>query len=99
MHTVCNRNRHVPASRASSSRPHGFNGSQQPPVARRDRALFLLSLRVLARFNEGVHPSHHDLSLLRRNAQVDEMELPVDELCCALIGRELGREDGAEALR
>ena len=65
-------------------------------ITRKNRELFLLSLRVLARFNEGNQPSRRELIILRRHAQGGEAELPVDELCCALIRRELSNEHAEE---
>ena len=58
-------------------------------IRRNDRELFLTSLRVLARFTQGATPSRRDIIILRRRATPQEADLPVDELCCALIRREL----------
>ena len=58
-------------------------------IVRKNREVFLLALRVLARYNEGVHPPAAELEMLRLSAAIDEAGLPVDELCCALICREL----------
>ena len=55
-----------------------------------NRNLFLLSLRMLSQFRDGLRPSGCDLHTLRHQATVSEANLPLDQLCCALIRRELG---------
>ncbi len=62
-------------------------------MGRKNRKLFLLSLRVLARFCAGSPPSRRDLIVLRRHAPAAARSLPVDELCCALIRQELEETD------
>ena len=54
-----------------------------------NRDVFRLSLRVRTRFADGLQPSVEEFKLLRRHASAAEDTLPVDELCCALIRREL----------
>jgi hypothetical protein len=55
---------------------------------------FIIALRVLARFiyHEGASP--RDINALRRHASADEIDLPIDELCCRVIQRAL---DGSRA--
>ena len=66
--------------------------------SRKNRELFLLALRVLTRFNHGETLSRRNVIILRRNADADDKQLPVDELCCSIIQRELGGlEIGTEA--
>jgi hypothetical protein len=65
-------------------------------IARKNRELFLLSLQVLASLNEGTPPSRRSAIILRRHAAPGEETLPLDELCCALIHRELGRSEKVE---
>ena len=62
-------------------------------IRRNDRELFLIALRVLARFTGGAQPSRRDLTILRRRARPSETTLPVDDLCCAVIRRELATSD------
>ena len=56
-----------------------------------DRKLYMAALRVLGQITSGADYSAEDLSLLRRHAAPDETKLPVDELCCEVIKRELGK--------
>ena len=66
-------------------------------IQRKNRDLFLLSLRVLARIAEGISPKPEELSTLRANETPDEAVLPVDELCWMLIRRELAGRAVEEA--
>lgn len=66
-------------------------------TGRKNHKLFLLSLQVLTRYNEGARPSQSDVSTLRLHAGPDAAALPVDELCCTLIRRELGTLAAANA--
>jgi hypothetical protein len=52
---------------------------------------FITALRVLARsiYDEGA--SARDINALRRNARADEMDLPIDDLCCRVIHRALAQ--------
>ena len=76
-----------------------LEGLVKTTVRRENRDLFLLSLRVLARVNQGQEPSRRELIILRRNATAGQEGLPTDELCCSLIRHELsGRDDAAEAV-
>ena len=56
-----------------------------------NRSLYLAALRVLAQIPEGGNFSPDDLSLLRRNALPQELDAPIDLLCCEIIKRELER--------
>jgi len=62
-------------------------------IRRNNRELFLLSLRVLARFTDGAPASPRDLIILRRHAPPQAAALPVDELCCAVLRHELESSD------
>src|SRR4051812_43484190 len=53
--------------------------------------LFLLSVRVLTRCVDGPRPSRRDVVTLRENAKPSEADLPLEEICCAVIMRELRR--------
>jgi hypothetical protein len=57
---------------------------------KRDPDGFITALRVLARviYHESAAP--RDINALRRHARVEEMDLPIDELCCLVIQRALG---------
>jgi hypothetical protein len=57
-----------------------------------NRSLYLAALRVLGQLTQGMDFSPDDLSMLRRNAPPDEVNLPVDVLCCEIIQRELGKD-------
>jgi len=50
---------------------------------------FMIALRVLARsiYNEAA--SARDVNALRRNARADEVDLPIEDLCCRVIHRSL----------
>jgi hypothetical protein len=50
---------------------------------------FVIALRVLSRAIYNQSPSPRDINALRRNAQKDEMDLPIDELCRRVIHRAL----------
>lgn len=58
--------------------------------ARKNQELFLLALRVLSYFDEGIQPSADDLVQLAATLPKEQRSLPVDELACAIIWRELG---------
>jgi len=67
----------------------------------------LLSLRILARLDIGIPPSRRDLIILKRHASAADGDLPVQELCAAIIKRELeggigstvaSRDEGPERL-
>jgi hypothetical protein len=60
-------------------------------IMHKNRELFLLSVRVLTRCVDGPRPSRRDVVALRKNAEPGEVDLPVEELCCALMMRELKR--------
>ena len=64
-------------------------------IIRKNRELFLVALRVLAQCAENTSASADDLALLRSNARAEEKGMPIDELCCAFISRELAHEDVA----
>ena len=55
----------------------------------KNQSLFLIALRVLTQFNEGLHPSPEDISVLQRSGLPDQETLHVDELACAVIQRAL----------
>ena len=55
----------------------------------RDPDGFITALRVLARSIYEEQASARDVNFLRRNAHADEMDLPIDELCCRIIHRAL----------
>lgn len=55
----------------------------------RDPDGFITALRVLARSIYQEPASARDINALRRNARRDEMDLPIDELCCRIIQRAL----------
>ena len=56
---------------------------------RMNRTLYMAALRVLGDFGQGRECSPLDLSILRRHARPQELDLSVDLLCCAVINREL----------
>jgi len=55
-----------------------------------DPQLFITALRVLAKsiHNERIAPQ--EVHILRGGAMLDEVDLPLDELCCRLVRRALG---------
>jgi len=55
----------------------------------RDPDGFIVALRVLARSIYHESASARDINALRRNARADEIDLPIDELCCLVIQRAL----------
>ena len=59
-----------------------------------NRNLYLAALRVLAGCTQEKRFSPDDLSALRRNALPDEIDLPLDLLCCEIIKRELAKPKG-----
>jgi hypothetical protein len=50
---------------------------------------FIVALRVLARVIYYESAAPRDVNALRRHARPDEMDLPIDELCCLVIQRAL----------
>jgi DNA-binding NtrC family response regulator len=54
-----------------------------------NRDLFLTALEVLAAVGQDtdIRPEH--ISLLRQHALVEEADLPVDDLCCRIIRRQI----------
>lgn len=56
---------------------------------KRDPDGFIRALRVLARLIYHETASPRDINALRRNATIDEIDLPIDELCCLVIQRAL----------
>lgn len=56
---------------------------------RRDPDCFNTALRVLARIVYGEDVSPRDINALRRNACVDEIDLPIYDLCCRVLERAL----------
>ena len=55
----------------------------------RDPDGFITALRVLARSIYQEPASPRDINALRRNACADEIDLPIEELCCRVIHRAL----------
>ena len=47
------------------------------------------ALAVLRAITDRVHPAIDDIAALRRHATAAEARLPIDELACAIITREL----------
>jgi hypothetical protein len=60
-------------------------------MTKTDPQLFLTALRVLARSIHGETIAEQDIQLVRCNAQLEEADLPLDELCCRLVRRAVGR--------
>src|ERR1051325_2409817 len=61
---------------------------------RRDhKEFFLIALRALSQIASGIQPPRRDVIILRRNTPAGDGDLPLDELCCRLIRRELGRDE------
>ena len=56
---------------------------------KRDEDGFITALRVLARYIYRENAAPRDVNVLRRNARPDEIDLPIDELCCRVIERAL----------
>lgn len=50
---------------------------------------FIVALRVLTRYVYNESASPRDINSLRRHASLDEMALPIDELCSRVIQRAL----------
>src|SRR3954454_13599042 len=65
-------------------------------IGRKDRALLIRALQVLAQFGEGEVPSRRDMIILRRHVGPKDADLPIDEVCCLLIRRESGAMTRAE---
>jgi hypothetical protein len=66
---------------------------------RRDADGFNIALRVLARLIYRGTCSPRDIDALRRKARPDEMELPVEELCCRVLQRALSASPARPPLR
>jgi hypothetical protein len=56
---------------------------------KRDPDGFITALRVLARVIYHDTAAPRDINALRRHARIEEMDLPIDELCCLVIQRAL----------
>jgi len=56
---------------------------------KRDPDGFITALRVLARYVYCEPAAPRDINALRRHARPDEIDLPIDELCCRVIQRAL----------
>jgi hypothetical protein len=54
-----------------------------------DRELYLTALQVLSRFTRREGQDSHQVNELRRKARLDEMDLPIDDLCCRIIHGQL----------
>jgi hypothetical protein len=57
----------------------------------KNREVLVLSLRILSQVIAGAKIPQADVIKLRRSADPAEADLPIDELCCSLIQRELNR--------
>jgi hypothetical protein len=64
----------------------------------KDSEVLFLALHVLAKCLEDVQPTAGEERVLRSNVRHDQIELPIDELCCILISRDLGHEDAQVAV-
>lgn len=56
---------------------------------RKDPDGFIIALRVLARCVYYERAAPRDINALRRHACEEEIDLPIDELCCRVIQRAL----------
>jgi hypothetical protein len=52
--------------------------------------MFLIALRVLTQFNQGMVSAPEDVIALKQSALAGEKRLRLDALACAVIERELG---------
>ena len=52
-----------------------------------NRELYLIALRVLAKFISGEKQDSVNVKELRANALPTEVDIPIDELCCRMIHR------------
>jgi hypothetical protein len=50
---------------------------------------FIVALRVLTRYVYNESASPRDINALRRHAALEEIDLPIDELCSRVIQRAL----------
>jgi hypothetical protein len=74
----------------------GDHSRYESRLIQMDRDLFMNTLRVLTRVSNGEPVDSSSINKVRRQALPDEIDLPLDDLCRAMIRRELKARSGSQ---